>query len=78
MLDVNISWFCSKKFISDKMYWELIVSIPSFWNNGLHGVLGLDPVIIQITSFWANNTLLLSVEFPQKIIPIHYRMKVTK
>jgi hypothetical protein len=33
------------------MYWEGIVSISSDWNNGLHEVLGLDPVIIMITSF---------------------------
>jgi hypothetical protein len=29
ILDVNISWFCDKNFISDKIYWEGIVSIPN-------------------------------------------------
>jgi len=69
VLDVNFSWFCSKNFIKDRIYWEVIVSIPNDWNSGLQEVLSLEPVIILTIFFWAKNILLLSEEFSQKIIP---------
>jgi len=69
VLDVNFSWFFNKNFIKDRIYWEVIVNIPNYWNSGLQEVLGLEPVIIHTIFFWAKNILLLSEEFPQKMIP---------
>jgi hypothetical protein len=52
-------------------------SILNFLNSSLQDTLVLTPAIILMIFFWMINTLLLSVEFPQKIIP-HDRMEIGK
>jgi uncharacterized membrane protein len=44
-------------------------SILNFLNSFLQETLLLTPAIILMIFFWMINTLLLSVEFPQKITP---------
>jgi hypothetical protein len=46
----------------------------NIWNSSVQETLVLTLVIILMISFWMLNTLLLSVEFPQKITP-YYMME---
>jgi uncharacterized membrane protein len=46
-------------------------SILNFLNSFLQDTLILTPAIVLMIFFWMINTVLQSVEFPQKITPYH-------
>jgi hypothetical protein len=58
-----------QNIINDSMYWEGRVNISKVLNKHLHEILNLVPVVILTVLFCDWKILLLSVEFPQNIIP---------
>ena len=62
ILNVKIPKFYERNLIEESMYWEVRVNISNFWNNVLHEILEVDPVIILIILFCCWKILLLSTE----------------
>jgi hypothetical protein len=69
VFNVKISKLDERNLIEESMYWEVRISISNFWNNVLHEILEVDPVIILIIVYWCWKFLFLSTETPQNMIP---------